>query len=241
MIKLHSDNKQIKCSKCQHIAQSTSLLSTHIASQHSTNRKRPLANFKCEICDSCFKTKVQLTAHHVDQHSGYSSKDISVSSSSSPPRKRPAIITLEENFEDSQKKSHIKCDEIQRELINRIETLEKIVTKLQIELYQDSQVKENDVRNIDDMDIDEELTTKDLVIPKSSPDETQHVTDILPMNIDDVPMHVPEVSVKILPVDPNHIPLLRGYRSYYQVKADGACLTNSASLHFLETKIMGRK
>ena len=182
-----------------------------------------------------------MTAHHVDQHSGYSSKDISVSSSSSPPRKRPAIIALEENFEDSQKKSHIKCDEIQRELLNRIETLEKIVTKLQIELRQNSQVKENDTRNIDDMDIDEELTNKDLIMPNSLPDETEHVTAILPMNIDEVPIGVPEVSVKIHPVDPNHIPLLRGYRSYYQVKADGACLTNSASLHLFGNQDNGMK
>ena len=75
MIKLHSDNKEFECSKCQHRAQSTDSLSIHIATQHCTNRKRPLPNFKCEICDSCFKSKVRLTAHHVDQHSGYSSKE----------------------------------------------------------------------------------------------------------------------------------------------------------------------
>ena len=48
----------------------------------------------------------------------------------------------------------------------------------------------------------------------------------------------PDVS-ELMPVDPEHLPLLNGFNFYRKVKADGACLTNCAAIHIFGNEEYG--
>lgn len=200
-------------------------------SKHETKRKRPLSNFKCDVCGSCFNTNDQLIDHLQGQHAEFESKNISVSSSSSPPRKKPALKDMNLESTEEHLIYRFECGKSHEELENRIKSLEKSVVELQNQLLAgDKCIKNNEKDNkaIAYMDIDNSVLTE-----TNSPAHKNHETDEISMNIN--------ASGNILPVHPSHVSLLKGYKSYFQVTGDGACLTNCASVHFFGTENNGPK
>ena len=201
MTTIHKD----KISKAEHVI------------SHKPNKKRPKDTFNCSLseCNSTFDTEDKLKEHTHNQHAKSEckeSKNISVSPTSSPPRKKN-----DTDINDDVEQTEVEMMDLEIEANSFVTNmLEKRIKELENKIEIDRMIKQH---------LEEEISSL-----KGALKESEKVL----LNKTEIPEH-------LSPVHENHLPLLRGYRMRYRSVPNGACLANSFAVHAYEDPDEGER
>ena len=171
--------------------------------------------FKCSLCEYTANSELTLKEHSASNHKMSNKRKIEITSpSSSPPSKKqecPKSNVIEgSDPEDEMTDIEIETSDFFKSLLEqRIKALEARVVDMEQQRMKDEEAKNKLVEEV-----------KSRRMNKSK------------RKVLNIPNHLSSVHV-------NHLSKLRGYRMKHNSKANGACLENSASVHFYEIEEEG--